>query len=322
MSRALFEARLDEAERAVSEDLAVLERQRRVGDPLAFVAHHRELAATLSLARHRRYDQALVSRLNALVVRAHATIHRARAGRALRTGLATVLFEFPRQVRALPLSLFVSVLCFAGSYLGVYLWITLDPHAAYAVLPADHLENMSRMYDPNGPVQSEERDVATSLAMFGFYVWNNVGIAFRTFGSGLLLGVGSIFVLLFNGVVIGASHAFVVNEGFADSFHSFVVGHSGFELVAIVLSGLAGLHVGLAVLAPGLRSRKDAVLHRAREARPILWGSFVMLVVAAAIEAFFSPHELPLWLKLTVGGANVALLSVFFTFAGRSRAAR
>jgi uncharacterized membrane protein SpoIIM required for sporulation len=322
VSRALFEARLAEAERAVAADLEVLEGRRRGGDPLAFTAHHRELAATLSLARHRRYDQALVMRLNALVVRAHATIHRAMTARALRSGLATLLFEFPRQVRALPVSLLVSILCFAGSYLGVYLWIAFDPDAAYAVLPASHLESMSRMYDPAGEVQAGERSVSTDLAMFGFYVWNNVGIAFRTFGSGLLLGVGSIFVLLFNGVVIGASHAHVVNAGFADTFHAFVAGHSGFELIAIVLSGVAGLHVGLSVLAPGLESRKQALVRRAREARPILWGVFVMLVIAAAIEAFFSPRDLPLWLKLSVGAANLAIVLSFLAFAGRARASR
>src|SRR5690606_15257674 len=322
MSRALFEARLAEAARAVSGDLAALDRREPI-DPLEFVARHRELAATLSLAQHRRYDQALVARLNALVVRAHSMIHRARTSRAsLRAGLGTLLFEFPRQVRALPVTLLVSILCFAGSYLGVYLWIALDPAAAYAVLPASHLDTMTQMYDPAGDVQTGGRDIADDLAMFGFYVWNNVGIAFRAFGSGLLLGVGSIFVLLFNGVVIGASHAHVVNAGFADSFHAFVVGHSGFELFAIVLSGLAGLHVGLAVLSPGRRSRKEALLCRAREARSILWGCFAMLVIAAGIEAFFSPRDLPLWLKLTVGGANALALVLFFALSGRSRAAR
>jgi uncharacterized membrane protein SpoIIM required for sporulation len=322
MSRAIFEARLAEAEQTVAEELTSLERRRRIADPLAFVAHHRELAATLSLARHRRYDQALVHRLNALVVRAHASIHGALAGRALRGGLTTLLVDFPRQVRALPLMLSVSMLCFGGSYLGVYLWLALDPAAAYAVLPATHLESMTEMYDPRGPVQSGERDLATDLTMFGFYVWNNVGIAFRTFGSGLFLGVGSIFVLLFNGVVIGASHAHIVNQGFANTFHGFVVGHSAFELVAIMLSGLAGLHVGLSVVSPGLESRKQALLRRAREARPVVWGSFAMLVVAAAFEAFFSPRDLPLAVKLAVGGTNAAALLAFFAFAGRSRAAR
>src|SRR5690606_6557705 len=90
MSRALFDARLEAAERAVNEDLAALSRREHV-DPLVFAAHHRELATALSLARHRRYDQALVARLNALVVEAHATLHRAVAGRSLRAGLEALL---------------------------------------------------------------------------------------------------------------------------------------------------------------------------------------------------------------------------------------
>ena len=321
MSRALFDARLEAAERAVNEDLAALSRREHV-DPLVFAAHHRELATALSLARHRRYDQALVARLNALVVEAHATLHRAVAGRSLRAGLEALLVEFPRQVRAMPWMLAAGLLCFVGSYLAVFAWITLDPPSAYAVLPASHLESLTRMYDPAGEVQSEARTAADDVAMFGFYVSNNIGIAFRAFGSGIFLGVGSIFVLLFNGVVIGASHAHVVDAGFADSFHAFVVGHSGFELFAIVLAGVAGLHVGLAVLAPGQRSRRDALLARAREVRPILWGCFVMLVVAAAIEAFVSPRDLPLELKLTIGAVNALALVLFFALSGRRDEAR
>lgn len=322
MSRKLFEARLAEAEGEVSRALERLGSRQGVDDPLAFAARHRELASLLSLARHRRYDQSLVARLNARVVRAHAAIHHSVSGRAIRRGLATLLFDFPRAVRASPRALAAAALCFFGSYLAVAIWLLADPDAAYAVLPAEHLDSLGRMYDPFGEVQATPRDVTTDLGMFGFYVWNNVGIAFRTFGSGLFLGAGSIFVLLFNGVVIGASHAHVVNLGYADSFHGFVAGHAAFELFAIVLSGVAGLRVGLALVAPGLRTRREALILRAREVRPLLWGSFAMLLVAAAIEAFFSPRDLPLGVSLGFGGANALGLALFFTLSGRSRAAR
>lgn len=317
MSRALFQERMREAEAAVEADLQILERGGELSDPLEFAARYRGLASTLSIARHRRYDSALVDRLNALVVRAHTALYAARIGRSARDGLSVLLFEFPRRVRALPGPLLLSVLCFFGTYLAAFTWVRLDPQAAYALMPASYLDGLAEMYDPKGRIQTTERTLDDDLTMFGFYVWNNVGIAFRTFGASLFLGVGSILALVFNGLYIGVGHAHVVERGFGESFHAFVLGHSAFELFAIVLAGLAGFHVGFAFLRPGLESRSRAVLLRAREVLPILWGAFAMLLIAAAIEAFFSPRDLPFGVKLAVGSVNAVGLLSFFAFSGR-----
>ena len=89
-----------------------------------------------------------------------------------------------------------------------------------------------------------------------------MGVAFRTFAWGLFCGVGSLFLVLFNGIVLGLLAAHLTLAGFAGTFFPFVIGHGSFELTAIVLAGVAGVKLGGSLLAPGLRSRAAALRGR------------------------------------------------------------
>jgi uncharacterized membrane protein SpoIIM required for sporulation len=159
--------------------------------------------------------------------------------------------------------------------------------------------------------------------MFGFYIWNNVQIGFQTFAGGLAYGVGSLWFLASNGVVIGAVAGYLTQIGYSRSFWSFVAGHSPFELLAIVLSGAAGLRLGLALVAPGNLSRKAALVAAAKPAVRVMYGAALMFFIAAFIEAFWSPlTDVPYATKIAAGVAGWILLLSYFAFAGRARAAR
>jgi len=108
----------------------------------------------------------------------------------------------------------------------------------------------------------------------------------------------------------------------ASTFFSFVVTHAAFELTAIVLSGAVGLRIGHAVLAPKRQKRVQALVTAARESIVIVYGFAAMLLVAAGIEAFWSPRTfLPPIAKYVVGGVMWVIVIVYFAFAGRDRAA-
>ena len=144
------------------------------------------------------------------------------------------------------------------------------------------------MYDPaNKRLGMREAD--DNVAMFGFYIWNNVRIGFQTFATGLAFGLGTLFYLVFNGVMIGAVAGYLTEIGYGDPFWSFVSGHSAMELTAIAISGAAGLRLGAALIAPGLRSRKAALVAAARPAVQLMYGAAAMFFAAAFIEAFWSP---------------------------------
>jgi uncharacterized membrane protein SpoIIM required for sporulation len=204
----------------------------------------------------------------------------------------------------------------------IFVAIQWRPELSSALFPPEQLLNFETMYDPADPARKLGRDDGTDVAMFGHYVMNNVSIGFRTFASGLLAGVGTIVVLLFNGITIGgvAGHLHAVGHG--DPFWRFVVGHGAFELTAIVIAGGAGLQLGLRLIAPGRRRRIDALVEGGRRGALLCAGVFVMLVIAAFIEAFWSSIGwMPAWIKYTVAAVLWAGVFAWLLLGGRGLAA-
>ena len=154
--------------------------------------------------------------------------------------------------------------------------------------------------------------------MFGFYIRNNITVAFQCFAGGLFAGLGSLFFLAFNGALGGAVGGYLVERGLSSTFFSFVVTHGAFELTAIVLSGAAGLRIGHAVIAPKRQTRVQALVTACRESIVIVYGFAIMLVIAAAIEAFWSSARwMPLPVKYSVAAVCWAAVIGYFVFQGR-----
>src|SRR5262245_63674060 len=100
------------------------------------------------------------------------------------------------------------------------------------------------MYSPTARSIGRIRSASTDWIMFGFYIRNNIGIAFQCFAGGLFAGVGSIFFLAVNGAFGGAIAGYLIERGLSSTFFSFVATYSAFELTAIVLAGSDGLLLG------------------------------------------------------------------------------
>jgi len=118
-------------------------------------------------------------------------------------------------------------------------------------------------------------------------------------------GVGAIVVLVSNGVIFGTIAGHLTAIGYGHTFWRFVAGHSGFELSAIVLAGGAGLRIGWAVLSPGRLSRQRALVEAGRDGAQIVYGVFVLLVLAAFVEAFWSSI---VWMPSSVKFSVAALV--------------
>ena len=143
-------------------------------------------------------------------------------------------------------------------------------------------------------------------------------MAFQCFAGGLFAGLGSLFFLMYNGAFSGALAGFLSARGLGPTFFSFVVTHSAFELIAIVLSGAAGLKIGSALLAPGRLSRTQSLMTATRESAILLYGVTVLLFVAAMIEAFWSSAPwLPHTAKYASGAVSWAAVVGYVTYRGR-----
>jgi len=281
-------------------------------------ARYRELCQHLALARDRQYSADLIERLSRLALGGHQVLYGARDGGVgrMRTFLRA---GFPRAVRREWRFVWLAIALFMGPLIALTFAIPRYPEFAYVVLPADTIDSAREMYGADSKALGRKRDADTDVAMFGFYIFNNVRIGFQTFASGLLFGVGALFYLLFNGLFIGAFTGYIVDAGLAAHFFSFTAGHSAFELTAICLSGAAGLKLGYALIAPGRLTRSAALRAAAADAIPIMIGAAGMLFIAAAIEAFWSPRTFLVPLaKYAIGIALWLLLTAYFLFAGRS----
>ena len=254
-----------------------------------FPARYRRLCQQLAVARARGYSEHAISYLEQLVQRGHQQLYRHRSPLAGRL-LGFMLGGFGRLVRAEWRSLLAASLVFYGSLLGTGLLVYLFPQLVFSFITPEQVAQMEAMYDPQAERlgRFSERGAGGDWLMFGYYVMNNVGIAFQTFAGGLLLGLGSLFYLLFNGLTIGAVAGHLTGIGHHQPFWSFVVGHAAFELTAITLAGAAGLKLGGALIAPGCRSRVEALRFATRKAIRLVAGAALMLLIAAFIEAYWS----------------------------------
>jgi uncharacterized membrane protein SpoIIM required for sporulation len=290
-------------------------------DPAQMPARYRRICQHLALAADRHYSPALVDRLNRLALRGHHALYENRRRETQRV-LEFVLGGFPALVRREWRLVLVASLLFFGPLLGLIALLQLHPEFVHYLLRPEQIAGMHEMYDPAAR-RLGMREADTNLMMFGFYIWNNTGIGFQTFAGGLLAGVGSIWFLGSNGVILGAVAGYLTQIGYTETFWSFVAGHSSWELIAIALSGAAGLRLGVAVIAPGPLSRKAALVAAAKPAVHIMYGAALLFFVAAFVEAFWSPlTEVPFNVKIGVGIAGWALLLAYLALAGRSRAAR
>ena len=282
---------------------------------------YRRLCQSLALAADRHYSPALVDRLNRLALRGHHALYQNRRRESQRV-LEFVAAGFPALVRREWRLVLAASLLFFGPLLGLMALLQVFPEFVHYLLRPEQIATFHEMYDPASR-RLGMREADTMLMMFGMYIWNNVGIGFQTFAGGMLAGVGSIWFLGSNGVVLGAVAGYLTQIGYIETFWSFVSGHSSWELIAIALSGAAGLRLGLAVIAPGPVSRKAALVAAARPAIQIMYGAALLFFVAAFVEAFWSPLTgVPFRVKIGVGIAGWTLLLAYFALAGRSRAAR
>ncbi|HZS38307.1 MAG TPA: stage II sporulation protein M [Polyangia bacterium] len=306
------------------DELQILLRPSRAMHSLAapsisrLAALYRALCADLMRARAAGYDPELVAHLDDLAGRAHNTLY---AAPPHRMSAVWTLFarDFPRAIRrrarflAFSAALFLipGVVGFAGAM--------ASRAFAAEVLPEEQLAGMEQAYSKGF---NDGRDPGVNAMMAGFYVNNNVGIAFRCFATGILFGLGSVFFLLYNGLVIGTVMGFVARAGHGYNIFTFCCGHSTFELTAIVISGAAGLQMGYALVATGGLTRFGSVRAQSKEIAHLILGAAGMLLIAAGIEGFWSPSSVPAHVKWAVAGALAILVTTYFLVAGRERTGR
>ncbi len=150
---------------------------------------------------------------------------------------------------------------------------------------------------------------------------NNISVTFMTFAGGLLAGLGTLYLLFFNGLQIGVIGTSCARAHMALDLWSFVAAHGALELPSIVIAGGAGLRLAAGLLFPGMLRHKDALALAGSEAIRLLAGTIPLLVIAGVLEAFLSPTGAPRSLKFTVCAALFTGLCFWLFEGGREQPA-
>ena len=280
---------------------------------------YRALAADLARARTYGAPAAVVAALEKWAGAGHTLLYgqeRRTLGnpRRIARWLAAGL---PRAVRRAWRTVALVALLLFGPMVATYQAVRADPALARSIMPAEMLARAENT--PQGDIDAAYLDVPSgAMPMLASGVMtNNLGVAFTLFASGILAGAGSAAVLVLNGVFLGAAFGLYANQQVLAVILAFVAPHGVMELTAICLAGAAGLMLGSAVLAPGRRTRRAALVERGGAALSVLGGSAALLVVAGVVEGFYSPSSLPAAAKFAFGAASTALLALYFAVAGR-----
>jgi uncharacterized membrane protein SpoIIM required for sporulation len=257
---------------------------------------YRQAASDLSTLRQDSTARAYAEHVNQLLARAHHIIYSSR-----RKGFLEVLLflrdEYPalvqRQIHYVLLSL---ILLLSGASLG-------------SVLTLARPQFMRHMLGP-AMVQTIERHgiepVASSMIMT-----NNLSVCFIAFAGGIVFGLGPLYSMFFNGLLLGVIGVACQQHGMAVDLWSFVAPHGSLELPSIILAGASGLRLAHGLLFPGIYSRRESLARAGVEATQLVAGIIPLLVIAGTLEGFFSPSAAPVWLKFTGGGSLFTLLIVW-----------
>ena len=319
---ALYQAEWQELEELL--DRVLKRTSKPYNEPLRgerIAALYRRACEHLALARSRSYPAYMLDRLDRLTADAHQVIYQQRGELGASALWRIVARDFPRAVRADQMYVWLAAALFIVPLLVVGVLVYYQPNLILSVVDASTAAQFEQMYSRSAESIGRAPSATTNWVAFGGYIRNNISIAFQCFASGLAAGLGSIFYLVLNGALIGAIAGYLTERGLSETFYSFVVTHGAFELTAIVLSGAAGLKLGHSLLAPGRRTRRQSLVHAAAECVVIVYGVTAMLVVAAAIEAFWSSSVwVPNAVKYGVAAVCWTVVLAYFTRQGRHAA--
>lgn len=274
---------------------------------------YRQVANDLSIVRQDGTARSMAHMLNQLLGRTHNIIYSSRRQSFL--GIVAFLRkEYPRHFRRLlPYTLTAIALFAAGLLLGSILTITrhgfmeslLGP---YMVETIRHHQMWTHSIVGMKPQESSR------------IMTNNLSVTFLTFAAGITAGLGTLWLIFFNGLLMGVIATACQQAHMSRDLWSFVCPHGSLELPAIFIAGGAGLRLASGMLFPGLYSRRDSIVRAGREAIRLVAGIIPMLIGAGTIEGFFSPSGAPAGLKFAVGTTLFTLLLVWL-FSSREDAA-
>ncbi len=262
------------------------------------------------VAQHLSYSQTFFPKeevtqyLNELVSKSHNVLYKDQVTsfQQIRYFFSTKFIElFLEQWRFVLVAMVLFVLGSVGSFISV----ANDPLHLYSILPA----NIAQAVDPE-QLGNSDGAVHSSL-MSASIMTNNIQVAILAFAGGVTFGLLTVYLLIYNGMIVGALAALFWHYGKSYDFWAYIVPHGMIELTAIFIAGGAGLLMGFKLFVPGNFSRGYQLKQQAKRSVQLLLGTIPLFVIAGLIEGFITPASITLEAKYIVAFLTVIALVLY-----------
>ncbi len=285
-------------------------------------AGYRQAMNSLSVARDISLDRALIAYLESLCARAYLVVY---APQESLGGLAARLLirGIPQAVRRSALPLFIGFLALVLGAAAGYRLCMNDASWFYTFVPPEMADQRTPDASADylrSTIYGDERHESDELATFSTFLFShNTTIVVLIFTLGIFVSVPSFALTFYNGLILGAFFAMFHQKGLGYDVFAWLSIHGVTELAAISIACAGGARLGLAVLLPGARSRREALRHQAHDAIKLAILAALMLIVAAFIEGFLRQLIQDPTLRLTIGWGMGLFWTAWLLLSGRER---
>ncbi len=259
--------------------------------------------------------------LESLVARAYAECHGNRARTARLRPLHWLREVFPQTFRKHLAAFWLSLaITFFGAAFGSAA-LLFDPSAKAVLMPFSALRQSPAERIKQEETSRDDRLAGHKSTFSAQLMTHNIQVAFLTFAMGATWGVGSLLLLFYNGVALGAVAADYIRAGFTPFLLGWLLPHGVIEIPAILIAGQAGFVLASALLGWTKASRKRQLLRSvSADLLTLAGGAALMLVWAGIVEAFFSQYHqpvLPYGLKIAFGLVELSALIFYLSHIGK-----
>lgn len=270
-----------------------------------FISAYNTTCGHLSYSRTYYGNSKTTEYLNRLVASAHGYIYTAKSSNVKKM-VKYFFYDFPLLLKKNMGYFAASTALFLLGMLISFIFTMISPDNAPAFIPQGLIDGINNM---DGTGRTWDNAFTSS-----FIMTNNIKVGFIAFALGITLGIGTGYVLVTNGFMLGGAAALAFNKGVSPEFWALILPHGVFELFAIFIGGAAGLLIAKAILSPGIYSRKDSLIKYGKTAIYFVCCTIPILIVAGIIEGYFTPSSVSVSAKLIFSLVMLFILMFYLLF--------
>jgi uncharacterized membrane protein SpoIIM required for sporulation len=283
-------------------------------DPDEMAQQFTELVNDLGYSKTFYPHSKVTQYLNDLASRIYLTIYKnkreesSRIARFFKTELPLTIYKHHRE-------LLYAFLIFVGFAIMAAFSSAHDETFVRGVLGDSYIEmtedNISKG-DPFGVYKHEN-----PLNMFAYIALNNIYVSFQVFVWGFFIGLGTIYMLFSNGVMVGSFQYYFFAKNLGWQSILVIWTHGTLEISAIILSGAAGLILSNSILFPGSHKRLHSLMHGAKDGLKLMIALVPILLVAAFLEGFvtrYSYSAIPYWITILILAGSFTFIVWYFVW--------